>query len=67
MPLGVLGGVEEEAEHRRGELETADAPRLQELGLVRLAELAEGAVDLPFESGDEDVARRVLENLVFVP
>jgi hypothetical protein len=48
MPLGVLG-VEQQPEHGRGQLETADAPRHQQRGLWRTAELREDAIDLPLE------------------
>lgn len=53
MPLRVLGGVEQQSQHRRGQLKPTDSPRCEQGGFRRGAELGEGAVDLPLEGGHE--------------
>jgi hypothetical protein len=45
----VLGGVNQQTDHRRRQLKAADAPRLEQCGFRRGPELRESAVDLPFE------------------
>jgi hypothetical protein len=49
MPLRVLGGMEQQPEHRRRQLEAPHSPRFKQRGLSRAAELLHGALDLPLE------------------
>src|SRR6185369_15772857 len=49
VALGVLGGVDEEAEDGRGELQATDSSRFEEGRFRGRAELREGAVDLGLE------------------
>ena len=49
MPLRVLGGVDQQTDHRRRQLKAADAPRFEQSGFSRGPKLREGAVDLPLE------------------
>src|SRR5215211_878345 len=53
MPLGVLGGVDQQSEHCGRQLETANAARFEQRRLWGGAELREGAVDLPLEAQNE--------------
>ena len=53
MPLRVLGGMEEQPEHGRRQLEAAHSPRFEQCGLSRAAELRHGALDLPLEGRHE--------------
>lgn len=50
MPLRVLGGMEQQPEHRRRQPEAAHSPRFEQRGFLRAAELREGALDLALES-----------------
>lgn len=49
VPLRVLGGMDQQADHRRRQLEAADAPRFEQSGFRGIPKLSEGAVDLPFK------------------
>jgi hypothetical protein len=45
----VLGGVNQQTDHRRRQLKAANAPRFEQSGFRGVPKLREGAVDLPFE------------------
>lgn len=53
MPLRVLGSVEKQPEHRRGQLETPDSAGGEQRRLQRAAELLESSADLLLESRRE--------------